>query len=40
MAMTTVEIGRIKRDLNEQIGSITKNHSLTTEQKSAPARSG
>ncbi len=35
MAMTTVEIGRIKRDLNEQIGSITKNHSLTTEQKSA-----
>ncbi len=35
MAMTTTEIGRIKRDLNEQIGSITKNHSLTTEQKSA-----
>jgi len=35
MAMTMVEIGRIKRELTEQVGSITKNHTLSTEQKSA-----
>ena len=34
MAMNIVEINRIKRELTEQIGSITKNHSLTVEQKS------
>jgi len=34
MAMTMVEIGRIKRELTEQVGSITRNHSLTTAQKS------
>jgi len=35
MAMTMVEIGRIKRELTEKVGSITKNHSLTIAQKSA-----
>ncbi len=35
MAMPVAEIGRIKRELSEQVGSITKNHTLTTEQKSA-----
>jgi len=35
MAMTAAELGRIKRELAEQVGSITKNHSLTIAQKSA-----
>ncbi len=35
MSMTTVEIGRIKRELTEQIGSVTRNHSLSVAQKSA-----
>jgi len=33
--MNIVEINRIKRELAEQVGSITKNHSLTIAQKSA-----
>ena len=35
MAMNLVEINRIKRELTEQLGSITKNAQLSTEQKSA-----